>query len=92
MDIFPVSPDGAHVGAIQYSTNATIEIDFDDYYDRTSLYQEIDSIPYAKGMSRIDRALKKAQDELFQPSRGHRPSARKVSGDSFISLCFGPRK
>ncbi len=78
-NIFPVSPDGNRIGIIQYSTNAKVEVHFDDYFVNTSLIAAIDDIPYSNGQSRIDLGLKLARDDLFKTNKGARRGVRKVS-------------
>ena len=77
-DYYPVSVDGNRIGVIQYSDNAKIEVNFNEYFTTKDLNTSIDGIPFTRGGSRIDRALKLARDELFTTANGARNGAEKV--------------
>ena len=77
-DFYPVSVDGNRIGVIQYSDSASIEVYFNEYFTNKGLNTSIDSIPFTKGGSRIDRALKLARDMLFTVANGARSDAEKV--------------
>jgi len=77
-DYYPVSVDGNRIGVIQYSDNAKIEVNFNEYFTTKDLNTSIDGIPFTRGGSRIDRALKLARDELFTTANGARNGAEKI--------------
>ena len=78
-DIYPVSLDGNRIGVIRYSDDAKIEVNFNEYFTNKDLYTSVDSIPFTRGGSRIDKALKMARDQLFTVRNGARNDAKKVS-------------
>ena len=77
-DIYPVSVDGNRIGVIRYSDDAKIEVNFNEYFTNKDLYTSVDSIPFTRGGSRIDKALKLARDQLFTVANGARNDAEKV--------------
>ena len=74
----PVSESGLRVGVIVYSSNATIEIKFDDHFDNSDLKIAIDRLPFYSQNTRMDLGLIKAK-ELFAEENGGRGSSKKAS-------------
>ena len=82
IDKFNVSEDGTHVGIIEYSTNATLAIKFNDLTGEEltpeNIYKKVDEMKQSKQLTYIDRALQLANDELFQVRNGMREEVKKV--------------
>ena len=80
---FNVGPDATHVAVVAYSTNPQLVFTFGtlsgaDFMEK--MYgQIIDMIPFQGGFTYIDKALKMADEQVFIPSAGMRPTVLKVS-------------
>ena len=70
---FNISPDGSRAGVVTFSLRAKHSIRMKDHTDITSLEAAIDDIPLMGMTTRIDRALRLAQKELFAAENGGRP-------------------
>lgn len=79
---FNVGPDDTHVALIAYSTNPKLEFSFDDVSEAEISVQEygkrIDGIRFQRGFTYIDRALKMANEKVFEESNGMRLEVPKV--------------
>jgi len=53
------------LGLISYSSDAQMEVSFQDKADRKEFEQAVDLIPHTKGRTRLDKALKLASSRLF---------------------------
>ena len=69
---------GSQVGLISCSDNATLHAKFGDSSSLDDLRQSIDSVPYTRGRTRIDKALQLAATDLFLAAAVARPDAPKV--------------
>ena len=83
LDGFDISDKGTHIAVIEYSTDASVQLRFDDFsgahMNAANLKRKIRKIPHARGYTYIDKALKLANTEVFSPSGGMRPNVPKVS-------------
>jgi hypothetical protein len=81
---FDVSREGTHIGLISYSSNATTVISFDQFDDPNFDYEKLndtvrDGLDYPEGgETRIDLALKEADEELFSDITKYRSFVPKV--------------
>ena len=75
---FGVSSDGSRAGVVTFSYNAEHSIKLNDHTDMTSFNDAVDGIPLMGSTTRIDKALRLAQDQLFTVENGGRPSKPKV--------------
>lgn len=66
------------LGLISYSSDAQMEVSFQDKADRKEFEQAVDLIPHTKGRTRLDKALKLASSRLFTASEGSRSGKRKI--------------
>lgn len=73
-----ISKDGVHVGVVTFSFYATLSIKFSDYFDKTSFKNAVGNIPLMGSTTRIDKALKVSNDELFSVSNGARKDVPKI--------------
>jgi hypothetical protein len=78
IEFLQIGPTLTHIGLIEYSTKATLQLKFDDTYDKKEVQQRVDIVPHTRGLTRIDLALKIASEQLFTPQGGMRPNSRKV--------------
>jgi Mg-chelatase subunit ChlD len=74
---FSISNRGAHVGVIAYSTRASIAISLKRHRRWPSFARAVGRIPFARGDTRIDLALAKAQ-VIFRATHGGRSGLPKV--------------
>jgi hypothetical protein len=83
VDAYDVSEQGTHVGLISYSTNVSLDIGFNSFTginrNAVNLKRVIDKLPLMGGKTFIDKALKLANEELFEESKGMRKKYKKVS-------------
>ena len=82
-----IGPDLTHVGLIEYSSRASLQLRFNELYDEDAIKAKIDAVPHTRGRTRMDLALEVASRDLFTLRGGMRPSARKVS----IVLAFSSK-
>lgn len=79
IEFLTVSESQTHIGVIAYSSDATLELKFDDSYNKIEVQQKVDQVTHTRGLTRIDLALKVASEQLFVPAGGMRVNARKVN-------------
>ena len=76
MQFFNVSPTGSKIGVITYSTEANLTMDFNsfqgDNLSSDSVRDVINDLKPTKGRSKIDEALKLANEQLFVRDAGMR--------------------
>lgn len=82
VDSFDVSEDHTHIAIVEYSTKATVQLRFNDLSGRKlnkyNVNRKVKTIPRTRGFTYIDRALRKANDEVFTEEAGMRYNVRKV--------------
>ena len=93
IEYLSIGPALTHVGVIEYSKSAKMELAFDKSYDREEIKRIVDKVPHTKGITRIDLALQVASQELFTAAiGGMRNSSRKVKCLNFnqglLDCCF----
>lgn len=80
---FNVGPDATHVAVVAYSTNPKLEFTFGTLsgadITEEKYGQLIDKIRFQRGFTYIDKALKMADEQVFIPNAGMRPTVPKVS-------------
>jgi hypothetical protein len=70
---FTLSRQNTQVGAIIYSDNAHVVSRFGQHPDIETFKRAVDTLPYLKKRTRIDKALRLASEELFTTHGGARP-------------------
>lgn len=79
---FQVGPSGTHVAAIWYSDDAEVAFDFNalkgDNITKENVFKLVDKISVTEGRTRIDKALKLANTDMFSLKAGMRPARPKV--------------
>ena len=73
-----VSPSGAHVAAVTYSTTAEVVLLFRSGQSTVEVNTALDGMPWQRGFTFTDKALQLADSDLFQIATGMRPNAAKV--------------
>ena len=75
---FGVSDQGSRAGVITFSYYTEHSIKLNDYKDVTSFNAAVDKIPLMGSTTRIDKALRLTQKEMFSLANGARPGIPKV--------------
>ena len=75
---FGMSPDGSRAGVITFSYYSEHSIKMKDHTDINTFNKAVDAIPLMGSTTRIDRALRLTQKELFAPENGGRPGVTKI--------------
>ena len=83
-DEFDISPSGTHVAALAYSTKAQVVFKFNTLQGARLNVDEVsrllDRMPHQRGFTFIDKALIKANNEIFTKAGGMRDDKPKVGG------------
>lgn len=80
-NIYNVSQNGANVGVVVYSTNATTEFKFDTYYSKADVSSAIDSIVFPGESTRAGTGLTLVRNDLFANGRSGIPNFLVVLTD-----------
>ena len=75
---FGVSSNGSRAGVVTFSYYTEHSIKLNDHTDLASFNAAVDSIPLMGSTTRIDKALRLTQKELFSIPNGGRPGVTKV--------------
>ena len=77
---FQISDDGPIAGVITFSKDAEISIKLSDHskHDTASFNNAVDDIAFMGQNTRIDKAFRLAQSQLFTVSNGGRPGVPKI--------------
>ena len=73
-----ISRDGVRVGVVTFSFYATLSIKFNDFTDVAIFREAVEEIPLIGSTTRIDRALKVVNEDLFNESSGARKDVTKM--------------
>ena len=83
LDGFDISEKGTHVAVVEYSTNPSVQIKFNEFsgafLNAANLKRKIRKIRHNRGFTYIDKALRMASTEVFTEENGMRPNVTKVS-------------
>ena len=77
-DTFQVSKSGTRAGVVLFSYYAKLSIKLADYYSTPDFKTAVAGLPLMKSITRIDKALTLAQNELFMESNGGRKGVPKI--------------
>ena len=75
---FGVSDDGARAGVVTFSYNSEHSIKLNDHSSFSTFNDAVDKIPLMGSTTRIDKALRLSQRELFTLPNGGRPGIPKI--------------
>ena len=75
---FGVSDNGSRASVLTFSSSSELSIKFGDHFDINNFNAAVDSIPLMGSTTRIDRALRLTQKEMFKPENGARSGVPKV--------------
>ena len=78
IDFLQIGPNQTHVGVIEYSKGASLQLNFSRSYDKREIKSFVEQVPHTAGITRIDLALKVASEQLFTLQEGMRDDSRKV--------------
>lgn len=73
-----ISQNGVRVGVVTFSFYATLSIKFSDFTDVATFREAVEEIPLIGSTTRIDRALKVVNEDLFNESNGARKDVTKM--------------
>ncbi|PFX32412.1 Hemicentin-1 [Stylophora pistillata] len=83
VDGFKVAKDYTHIAIIEYSTAASVQLRFNDLsgrnLTRNNVNKKVQSMPHKKGFTFIDKALRKADQDVFTYAAGMRYDSDKVA-------------
>ena len=65
-----ISQDGSRASVLTFSSNSELSIKFSDHFNQSSFDDAVDSIPLMGQTTRIDTALRLAQNEMFTEKNG----------------------
>lgn len=92
MDGFDISEDGTHIAIVEYSTNPSVQLKFNDFsgaaLNAANLKRKIGEIPHTRGKTYIDKALAMADRDVFSVEGGMRTDVQKVRKITFSVLCL----
>ena len=75
---FGVSEQGARAGVVTFSFDAEHSVKLNDHYNLASFSDAVDNIPLMGYTTRIDKALRLTQSQMFSIANGGRPGVSKV--------------
>ena len=75
---FGVSEDGARAGVITFSYYVEHSIKLNDHFNLDDFNQAVDKIPLMGHTTRIDKALRLTQKEMFTAANGGREGVNKI--------------
>ena len=78
IDFLQIGPNQTHVGVIEYSRGASLQLNFSRSYDKREIKSFVEQVPHTAGITRIDLALRVGSEQLFTPQEGMRDDSRKV--------------
>ena len=83
---FDVGPDAAHIAIIAYSTRPQVVLKFNDPANRNknAIMRIVNRLPHLRGLTFIDKALFKAESDIFTKEGGIRPNVPQVRLRDFI--------
>lgn len=76
---FSVGSPSTHVGIITYGGFAMVRFRFNELKSMDEITRAVTTIPYTRGQSRIDDALKQATNDLYTVSGGARWGLPKIA-------------
>ena len=78
---FGLSPNGSRAAMVLYSNSASVKARFGQYSDPKEFGGAVDSLPYERGLTRIDKALDLTARDIFAQSRSGVPKIAMLITD-----------
>ena len=78
---FGLSPNGSRAAMVLYSNSASVKARFGQYSDPKEFGGAVDSLPYERGLTRIDKALDLTAKDIFAQSRSGVPKIAMLITD-----------
>ena len=75
---FGISADGSRASVLTFSYSSELSIKFKDHFDQASFDRAVDAIPLMGSTTRIDKAFRLTQSEMFKPENGARANLPKI--------------
>ena len=86
---FDVSPSGARIAVVSYSTTARTSFDFNSQQNVSNIMSLIDRIRHQRGFTFIDRGLSEADKNVFDVGKGMRPDNLNIPRASkILNFCY----
>jgi len=76
--LFHISEKGTRASVITFSHQAELSVKFNDFFDDRKFTSRVMGIPLMASVTRIDRALKLAQKEMFTVANGMRKNLPNI--------------
>ena len=90
VDGFDISEDGTHIAIVEYSTDPSVQLKFNDFsgsaLNAANLKRKVLGIPHSRGKTYIDKALAMANRDVFSAAGGMRPDVLKVGKIAFFRV------
>ena len=77
-DSFQISKTGSRGSIITFSYNAELSVKLSDHDTKEGFNEATDNLPFFGYTTRIDKALRMAQEQLFLDENGARPNKPKL--------------
>jgi len=82
VDEFDISESGTHVALVEYSTEASVQLRFNEFtgaqLNAVNVKRKIERLPHAQGFTYIDKALNLADMEILTEKGGMRANVSKI--------------
>lgn len=92
VDGFDISEDGTRIAIVEYSTNPSVQVKFNDLsgaaLNAANLKRKVRKIPHVRGKTYINKALAMANRDVFSAKGGMRQDVLKVRKIAFSALCL----
>ena len=75
---FGISEDGTRAGVVTFSYYTEHSIKLNDHFNLNDFNKAVDNIPLMKHTTRIDKALRLTQKEMFTAANGGREGVNKI--------------
>ena len=90
VDGFDISEDGTRIAIVEYSTNPSVQVKFNDFsgadLNAANLKRKVRKIPHVRGKTYINKALAMANSDVFSAKGGMRQDVLKVRKIAFSAL------
>ena len=75
---FGIAEDGSRSSVLTFSYYSELSIKFKDHFDQASFDKAVDAIPLMGSTTRIDKAFRLTQKEMFTEANGARANMPKI--------------
>ena len=75
---FGITKDGTHTGVVTFSSEVEHSIKLNDHFNLNDFNNAVDDIKHLNQQTRMDKALRLTQKEMFTAANGGRPDVKKI--------------